>query len=87
LSPGLKDLAVAEIANRENRAIVTFDKDFGELVFRKRLKVKGLILLRFAPISPEHVAERIEYILTKDIPVENRIVVIREDRVKITLLR
>jgi len=87
LSPGLKDLAVAAIANRENRAIVTFDKDFGELVFKKRLKVKGLILLRFTPISPEQVAVRIEHILVKDIPIENRLVVVREDRVKVTLLR
>ena len=47
LSPGLKDREVLDLANREGRIIVTFDKDFGELVVRERARVKGLILLRF----------------------------------------
>ena len=85
-SPGLRDEAVTEIANRENRVIVTFDKDFGELIFRKKLKIPGLVLLRFSPLSPEHVAERIESILSRKIPVENKLVVVREDRVRVTPL-
>lgn len=86
-SPGLSDSAVIELANREKRVIVTFDKDFGELIFRERLKVRGLILLRFAPISPEQIAERIEHILAQQIPIENKIIVVREDRIRATPLR
>jgi len=44
---------------------MTFDKDSGELIFRKKLKVLGLILLGFSPLSPGHVAERIESILSR----------------------
>lgn len=33
-SPGISDLKVMEIANREQCVLVTSDKDFGELVFR-----------------------------------------------------
>ena len=41
LSPGLKDREVLDLAGREGRIIVTFDKDFGELVVRERAKAKG----------------------------------------------
>ena len=86
-SPGLSDRAVIELANNENRVIVTFDKDFGELVFRERLEARGLILLRLAPISPEHIAERIAHIMVQEIPIENKIIVVREDSVRVTTLR
>mgnify|MGYP001062318043 CR=1 FL=1 len=86
-SHGLSDRALIKLANRENRVIVTFDKDFGELTFKERLKVKGLILLRLAPTSPEHIAERIEYILTQKIPIANKIIVVREDRIRVTSLK
>jgi predicted nuclease of predicted toxin-antitoxin system len=38
---GFSDLEVLELANRENRAILTFDKDFGEMVVRENLRSKG----------------------------------------------
>jgi predicted nuclease of predicted toxin-antitoxin system len=59
LSPGLKDKEVLNLANKEERIIVPFDKDFGELMVRQRAKVKGLILLRFLPKSPQQVAEKV----------------------------
>ena len=86
-SPGLSDRAVIEQANKENRIIITFDKDFGELIFKERLKVKGLILLRIAPASPEHIAERIRHTLSQVPPLENKIVTVREDRTRATPLR
>ena len=36
LSPGITDDAVLELANAEERILMTADKDFGELVFRLR---------------------------------------------------
>ena len=86
-SPGLSDRAVIELANKENRVIVTFDKDFGELIFRERLEVEGLILLRLAPSSPEQIAERIVHILTRKITIKNKISVVSEDRIRVTPLR
>jgi len=86
-SPGLSDRAVIEQANKENRIIVTFDKDFGELIFRERQEVKGLILLRIAPSSPEHIAERIRHTLSQVTPLENKVVTVREDRIRATPLR
>jgi predicted nuclease of predicted toxin-antitoxin system len=65
---GFSDLEVLELANRKNRAILTFDKDFGEMVVREKAKVKGLILLRFAPRTPEQIAARVWQILTSQFP-------------------
>jgi len=87
LSQGLSDREVIELANNENRVIITFDKDFGQLIYRKRMKVTGLILLRFAPTSPEYIAERIEHVLAQGISLENKLVVVREDRIRLTSLK
>ena len=48
---GLSDQEILEMAYREGRIVVTFDKDFGELAFRSKRPTKGLILLRFVPRS------------------------------------
>ena len=37
--PSSSDIAILERAQRENRIIVTFDKDFGELAFRSGLRL------------------------------------------------
>ncbi|MEO8822470.1 MAG: DUF5615 family PIN-like protein [Ginsengibacter sp.] len=43
----ISDNKVLEKANDENMLLITEDKDFGELVFRLKLKHRGIILFRF----------------------------------------
>jgi len=43
----LNDKEVLKLANKENRVLITNDKDFGELVFNQRKVTTGIILLRF----------------------------------------
>ncbi|MBI3103669.1 DUF5615 family PIN-like protein [Candidatus Daviesbacteria bacterium] len=40
------DPDILNIANEENRILITTDKDFGELVFKEKLIHSGVILLR-----------------------------------------
>jgi len=87
LSLGLKDKEVLNLANKEERIIVTFDKDFGELVVRRRVKVKGLILLRFIPRSSQQVAEKIWQVLESEIPLENNLPVVREHTIRVIKLK
>jgi predicted nuclease of predicted toxin-antitoxin system len=57
LSPGLSDEKLLRIAVEDGRVILTADKDFGELVFRQLLPVRGVILLRFRlPSEAERLA-------------------------------
>ena len=45
--PGLPDEQVLAIAHRERRILITNDKDFGDLIFQRRLPHAGVILFRF----------------------------------------
>ena len=45
--PGLDDREVLDLAIKNDRLLITEDKDFGELIFRFKKEVPGLILLRF----------------------------------------
>ncbi len=36
-SPGISDAAILQRAEHERRIILTFDRDYGELIFRQRL--------------------------------------------------
>jgi predicted nuclease of predicted toxin-antitoxin system len=49
LAPSTSDVDVIALAHREGRVLLTEDKDFGELVFRRNSPVRGLVLLRIAP--------------------------------------
>lgn len=45
---GMTDSEVLGIANTENALLLTGDKDFGELVFRKKMISPGVILIRLS---------------------------------------
>ncbi len=47
ISPRATDEAVIEIALREERILLTEDKDFGRLVYAHRQITGGVLLLRF----------------------------------------
>jgi predicted nuclease of predicted toxin-antitoxin system len=38
-TPGLSDRDRIKLANREGRIIITFDKDFGKLIFKEKMSV------------------------------------------------
>lgn len=48
LNPGVTDHHVLSLSSEQKAALLTADKDFGELVFRQRLLHHGVILLRLA---------------------------------------
>jgi predicted nuclease of predicted toxin-antitoxin system len=51
LDPGIDDRTVLDLANAGNALLLTSDKDFGELVFRRRLVHAGVNLCRLAGLS------------------------------------
>ncbi|MGB9806351.1 MAG: DUF5615 family PIN-like protein [Thermoproteota archaeon] len=87
ISSGLSDKEVLNLANKQGRIVVTFDMDFGRLIFKEKLKVSGVILLRIIPKSPQHIAEKIMSLLTSSFPIENCFLVVKEDRVRIIPMR
>lgn len=51
---GIEDEEVLNLANQEDRILLTFDSDFGELIFRKGKEIKtGIIYFRLDQFMPE----------------------------------
>ena len=56
--PGAKDPAVLDYAARENLVLLTFDRDYGELIYRRHMpSPRGVLYLRLIPLTPEDPAE------------------------------
>jgi len=53
LVPGVPDPDVLERANRELSVLITGDKDFGELVYRRRQQSSGVVLLRLSGLTQQ----------------------------------
>jgi predicted nuclease of predicted toxin-antitoxin system len=51
IQPGAEDNFVLDLALRANAVLITFDKDFGELIFRQKLLSSGVILVRLKGLS------------------------------------
>ncbi|KFD42046.1 hypothetical protein HY02_09035 [Peptococcaceae bacterium SCADC1_2_3] len=60
----LKDHEVLDIAYREQRILITNDRDFGELIFRRRLPHTGVILFRLGIETLENKRTWLQHILT-----------------------
>jgi predicted nuclease of predicted toxin-antitoxin system len=46
ISPNVADTEIVARCRADTRLLLTEDKDFGDLVFRQRLSIPGLVLLR-----------------------------------------
>jgi predicted nuclease of predicted toxin-antitoxin system len=57
LDPGISDEVVLSTANSTRALLVTADKDFGELVFRRQQVNAGVLLIRLAGLPPQSKAE------------------------------
>jgi predicted nuclease of predicted toxin-antitoxin system len=56
-SPGATDQQVLIRSDREKRIVLTFDRDYGELIYKhKNIPAAGVIYFRFSPFDPEEPA-------------------------------
>ncbi len=81
---GLADDEILQIAVDKKAVILTYDTDFGELVFRFNLKSHGIILLRLSGLSlADKVGKTISVIKNHEVELENAFTVISENLVRI----
>mgnify|MGYP001245514312 CR=1 FL=1 len=75
---GIKDIEIMQIAIQENRTILTFDRDYGELIFKNIIKPPGGVMyLRFKEFSPLFPGQIInEIIMGEKFSVFNALTVI-----------
>lgn len=63
-NPGAPDDEVLALAVSTERTLLTFDKDFGELAYRRHLPAQcGIVLFRLTPQSPDEAASLAVYAL------------------------
>ncbi len=60
LMPSVPDTTVLEFASIDNCILLTRDKDFGDLVFRDRMKHTGIVLVRLKDTMP--TTEKVEIV-------------------------
>lgn len=84
VDPAALDPSVIERAVREDRFILTLDRDYGDLIFRQRVpSPPGVIYLRFIPVSPEEPAEIVRQLLSQaGITLEGRFTVVSRREVR-----
>lgn len=57
-TPGVKDYTILKRAYEEKRLILTFDRDYGELIYKYRsITPVGMVYFRFSPSTPKEPAK------------------------------
>jgi predicted nuclease of predicted toxin-antitoxin system len=82
--PGIPDEDVAELCAAQQRILFTFDKDFGELVFRWGLPAgSGVVLFRITQDSPEKAADLALALVESQPDLRGSFCVVTRDRIRV----
>ena len=86
-APGMKDPQILAWAVRDNRILLTFDKDFGELAFHSRLPAAcGIVLFRMPMPAPGAVGTTLAARIAERADWEGHFSVIEPGRVRMRSL-
>ena len=83
-SPVVPDESILAQAVREERVLLTFDRDYGGLLYLRGARPpEGIVYFRFAPSSPEEPAEYLIELLERFGPsLSGTLTVAERDRVR-----
>ena len=63
---GEPDEGLLAQAHADQRLLITFDRDFGDLAVRRQQAASGgIVLWRFVPSSPDEVADLLRHVLAR----------------------
>lgn len=79
----LTDPDVLAIAVRERRTLITNDRDFGELIFHKKLRHSGVIFFRLKRAILSHFEARLTYTLDHYGDHLSEFIVVTDSRVRV----
>ncbi len=82
--PSISDEAVMKIAIAQDRTILTFDRDYGVLIFKHGFRPpKGVIYLRTDPYNPTFPAEIAHQLISASgLELAGTLTVVSEDKVR-----
>lgn len=84
LAPGTPDPEVLSHARQHGQVHLTFDRDFGELVYHRGSAVPtGIIYLRLSPADPEEAGRvLLDLFGVKELQLEGCFTVVDRDRIR-----
>jgi predicted nuclease of predicted toxin-antitoxin system len=86
-APGTPDSDVLARAQGEERVVITFDKDFGELAFRwGAAAAAGVVLFRISAKSPDVAARAAVRVFAERTDWRGTFAVVEDDRLRIRTL-
>ncbi|MEP7169677.1 MAG: DUF5615 family PIN-like protein [Bacteroidota bacterium] len=81
--PGISDREVLQIGMDESRTILTFDRDYGELIFKKGFRPQsGVIYFRIFDFMPEEPAHLLIEFLKHNPDFNNFLTVIHKSAIR-----
>ncbi|MCK9914492.1 DUF5615 family PIN-like protein [Microbacteriaceae bacterium K1510] len=88
-APASNDTDVMARALREERLLLTEDKDFGDLVFRHGVAVPGIVLLRIDPAQHSLKRQRLDAAIARfgEAGLFGRYTIVEEGRFRLRPLR
>lgn len=86
-SPSIDDIQILERSFKENRILLVEDKDFGTLIFKEKLKSKGLILFRLEDQSSTAKIKALEIVIAEySDKLSNSFIVVSENKIRVRKL-
>lgn len=79
---GLDDFEILDLANLRNSILITFDRDFGELVFKYNYSHKGVIYLKLENQSSINTIKALTKLLKSPSKIEKNFIVVAEKQGK-----
>jgi len=84
---GASDEEVLRKAEKENRILVTNDKDFSTLIFYYKMKTQGVILLRLKDDSIANKIRVIENLLSNYLDkIQGNFLIVSDDKIRVRKL-
>ena len=84
ISPSIPDTQVLQKAKRENRILITNDKDFGELIYQQKLPHKGVIFFRLSEETAQAKIKILELLLYQhQTKLKNHFITITPHKIRI----
>jgi predicted nuclease of predicted toxin-antitoxin system len=74
---GLSDIDILDLSVLKRSVVITFDKDFGELIFKDGKSHKGVILLRLEDQTAENTIKVLKIVLKRK-QLEDEFIVVSE---------
>ena len=84
IMPQASDKDVLQFAEKEDRVLITNDKDFGELIFRLGRPSSGIVFLRLKKDSPQNRQKYVDNIIGHyGSQLRNNFIVVTDNQVRV----